>query len=83
MGDKDKKNVTIIVNATPHEWPKGKITYQEVVNLAYPNEVVNESTTYKVSYMKKNGDKLKPLVFNDSVTVHKDMVFNVAPASRA
>ncbi len=76
--------VTIIVNATPYEWAEKEITYAEVVNIAYPGEPVNESSTFKVSYKKKNDSGLTSLVFSSNpVKVHKDMVFNVAPANRA
>lgn len=80
----EKKAVTIIVNATPYEWAEKEITYQQVVNLAYPDEVVTEATTYKVGYKMKNESDLKPLVYSSApVKVKKDMVFNVAPAGRA
>jgi hypothetical protein len=81
---KEEKAIEIIVNATPHEWTEKEISYQQVVNLAYPDEVVTEATTYKVGYKTKNETELKPLVFSSSpVKVKKDMVFNVAPAGRA
>lgn len=80
----NEHTTTIIVNATPYEWPEKEITYAEVVHLAYPSEVVNESSTFKVSYKKKNESTLTPLVFSSApVKVKKDMVFNVAPANRA
>ena len=82
--NKEKKAVTIIVNATPYEWSKDGITYKEVVQLAYPGEAVNESTTFKVSYKMKNGSTLSPLVYGSKpVKVKKDMIFNAAPANRA
>ena len=81
---KDKKTVAIIVNATPHETPKDKITYEEIVRIAYPSEIVNEGSTYKVSYKMKNGSTLTPLVYGSKpIKVKKDMIFNVAPANRA
>jgi hypothetical protein len=35
--DKDPKTVTIVVDGTPHEVDKEKISYTEVVTLAYPD----------------------------------------------
>ena len=82
--NKTKKTVTIIVNATPYEWAKNEITYKELVELAYPGEVVNENSTFKVSYRKKNDSVSTPLVYGSKpVKVKKDMIFNVAPANRA
>ena len=81
---KEIKTTVIIVNATPYEWAEQEITYPQVVNLAYPDEVVTEATTYKVGYKTKNATDLTPLVFSSSpVKVKKDMIFNVAPAGRA
>lgn len=82
--NKNPHETTIIVNATPHEWPKKEITYTEVVHIAYPDAEVNESSTHKVSYKYKNESTLKPLVYSSApVKIKKDMVFNVALANRA
>jgi hypothetical protein len=79
-----RKVLTIIVNATPHEWTDEEITYSQVVQIAYPGEVVSANSTFKVSYMKKNGHNLDPLVYSSSpVKVKEGMVFNVTPANRA
>lgn len=81
---KNQHTAVIIVNATPYEWTEKEITYAQVVNLAYPDEPVSENSTFKVGYKKKNDSTLTSLVFSSKpVKVHKDMIFNVAPANRA
>ena len=54
----EHKTDTIIVEGTPHEWPKGEITYAEVVTLEVPNYSQYPEITYSVKY--KNGPRNKP-----------------------
>lgn len=49
------KEVTIYVNTDPHPFNKGKINYEEVVNIAFPNPDY-ENYTYKVTYFIKNSN---------------------------
>ncbi len=53
-----KKMVTIIVNGTPFEWPKGKITFAQVVTLDVPDYAQHPEITYSVKYTK--GPNHKP-----------------------
>lgn len=73
-----RKNVTIIVSGTPHEWSKPRIDYVEVVTLFDPAYPQHPDWTYSVTY--KNGPSQNPdgiLTFNHSVKVKEGMVFNV------
>ena len=80
MSDKPSKTVTIIVNGTPEEVPKGEhITYSQVVTLAFPDYSQNPNRTYSVKY--KKGDDHKPegiLNSGESVKVKEGMVFSVS-----
>jgi hypothetical protein len=72
------KRVTIIVDGTPHEWPKGKITFAEVVALEFPDYKPGDGINYSVKYSK--GPKENPegvLVPGASVEVKEGMVFHV------
>jgi hypothetical protein len=72
------KVVTIVVAATPHDWPKGDITYAEVVTLEVPNYFDHPEVTYSVKY--KNGHGNKPegiLPPGGSVKVKEGMMFSV------
>lgn len=80
----EKKTVTIIVAGTPHEWPKGEITYAEVVTLEVPNYSQHPEITYSVKY--KNGHGNKPegvLVPGASVKVKEGMVFSVSETGQS
>ncbi len=80
----EKKTVTIIVEATPHEWPKDQITYAEVVTLEFPDYPQHPDITYSVKY--KNGHGSKPegiLSPGGSVKVKEGMIFNVSPTGQS
>jgi len=80
----EKKTVTIIVEGTPHEWPKGKITYAEVVTLEVPDYAQHPEITYSVKY--KNGKGNKPegvLVAGASVEVKEGMIFSVSDTGQS
>jgi hypothetical protein len=83
MGE-DKQTVTIIVEATPHEWQKGEITFAEVVTLEVPNYSEHPEITYSVKY--KNGRGNKPegiLPPGGSVKVKEGMIFSVSETGQS
>jgi hypothetical protein len=83
-GPPEKKEVTIIVNGTPHEWPKREITYAEVVTLDVPDYPEHPEITYSVKY--KNGPSHKPegtLSPGGSVKVKDCEVFSVSPTGQS
>lgn len=73
------KTVTIIVDGTPHEVPKKeKITYVEVVTLAYPDYAQHPEITYSVTYEKGHGEGPEGILPpGGSVKVHEGMEFSV------
>ena len=78
------KQVTIIVNGRPKEWNERKISYEQVVKLAFPNVVENEATIYTATYT--NGPKQNEessMVKGDKVFVKNQMVFNVTATNRS
>jgi len=80
----DKKTVTIIVDGTPHEWPKTEITYAEVVTLEVPDYAQHPEINYSVKY--KNGHGSKPegtLSPGGSVKVKEGMIFSVSPTGQS
>jgi hypothetical protein len=84
MSDHEKKTVTIIVNGTPHECPKGDITYAQVVTLEVPDYAEHPDITYSVKY--KNGHGNKPegtLAPGASVKVKEGMVFSVSETGQS
>ncbi len=80
----EKKTVTIVVEATEHEWPKDLITYTEVVTLEVPDYPQHTDINYSVKY--KNGHGNKPegiLAPGASVKVKDGMIFSVSPTGQS
>lgn len=76
----EKKMVTIIVEGTPHEWPKDeKISFEQIVKWVYPDYSATDGRTYTIKY--KKGDHAKPegqLLRGASVTLKEGMSFSVS-----
>jgi len=84
MNEKPTKTVTIIVEGTSHEWPKGEITYAEVVTLEVPDYAQHPEITYSVKYKKGHGDKPEGiLVPGASVRVKDGMIFSVSETGQS
>jgi hypothetical protein len=82
----EDKNVTIIVEGTPHEWPKNTdISYAQVVTLEVPDyPQQNPKIVYSVKYTKGQGDKPEgQLVPGASVKVKDGMTFSVTEAGES
>jgi Multiubiquitin len=69
------ETVTIIVDGTPHEVPKGKITYVQVVTLAYSDYPQHPEITYSVTYTRGHHEGILPP--GGSVEVKDGMEFRV------
>lgn len=80
----DDKMVTIIVEATPHEWPKGEISYSEVVTLEVHDYPQHPEITYSVKYKKGQGNKPEGILSpGASVKVKEGMVFSVSETGQS
>jgi hypothetical protein len=80
----DKKTVTIIVEGTPHEWPKGEISYAEVVTLEVPDYAQHPEITYSVKYKRGHGDKPEGILApRESVKVKEGMIFSVSATGQS
>lgn len=76
--------VNIIVEGVPHEWPKGEITYAEVVTLEVPTYPQHPEITYTVTYKRGHGNKPEGILSpGASVRVKEGMIFNVAETGQA
>ena len=82
--DEKKKLVTIIVEGTPHEWPKGEITYSEVVTLEIPNYAQHPEITYSVKYRRGHGNKPEGVLSpGGTVKVKEGMIFSVSETGQS
>ncbi|MBB2892181.1 multiubiquitin domain-containing protein [Flexivirga oryzae] len=78
------RTVKIIVNTRPHEWAEKTISYEEVVELAYPGQPVGEGEEVTVSFTRGHDEKHEgSLTPNHSVKVKNKMVFDVYRTSRS
>lgn len=71
-----QKVVEIFVNGTEEFWPKRKISYDQVVKLAFPDGPTGGDVRYSVSWTKPDGQEgsLRP---GHSVVVVEKMIFDV------
>lgn len=79
------KEYDIIVNGRPKTFNGKKISYEEVVILAYGEDAFNDDRfEYTVTYSKGHQDNLKgSLVRGESVRVKDGMIFNVKRTIRS
>lgn len=75
---KEKKEVTIIVNAEPHPVEKDDMAYNEVVTLAFSDFPQHPERTYSVTYERGQGNKPSGILSpGGSVKVKEGMSFKV------
>jgi len=80
----EKKEYDIIVNAREKKWFEKKISFEQVVVLAFGIYEPNGSTSYTVTY--KRGEDSKPegsMVPGDVVPVKDKMIFNVSKTNKS
>ena len=76
------KVYSIIVNGRPREVTQHKLTYLEIVQLAYPGELPSERIVYTVTYSKPNG-KEGSLVKGENIKIKNRMIFNVTRTDKS
>lgn len=80
----DKKLVDIVVNGTAKQWPKGKITYAQVVTLDVPDYPQHPEINYSVKYTRgPNANHEGILVPGGSVEITEGMTFSVSPTGQS
>jgi hypothetical protein len=77
--------ITIVVEGTPHEWPKNEeITYAQVVTLEVPDYASHPEITYAVTYKRGHGTKPEGILApGGSVKVKDGMIFNVSETGQS
>jgi hypothetical protein len=75
------ETATIVVNTKPFKWHEKKISFEQVVELAFPGQPYDPQGT-TVEYSRGHGPdhSLRP---GQSVEVKDGMVFDVEPANRS
>lgn len=80
---KADREITIIVNARQREVDKDKLTYQEVVNLAFGEVTVDPNVVYTVTYSKGHKPEKGTLVMGGSLTIKQGMIINVTKTDKS
>lgn len=70
------KTYSIIVNGRPREVTKHKLSYLEVVQLAFPEEQPSDLLIFTVTFSNPHG-KDGSLVAGDEVVIKDGIIFNV------
>jgi len=81
---KEHKEVTIIVNTREKTWNEKKISYEEVIILAFGSYSDDPNIVYTVTFTK--GEKPKhegSLMKGESVKVKDGMIFNVTQTNKS
>lgn len=78
-----ENSIEIIVNGEVKVITFKKITYWQLVELAFGNINSNPNTIYTVTYIKGHGNQRGSLVDGDEVTVRKGMIFNVTATNKS
>ena len=76
-------NYTIIVNTREKAWNEKKISYEQVVTLAFGSYSTDPNVVYTVTYTKGEGGHEGSLVKGKEVTVKNGMIFNVTQTNQS
>ena len=81
----EKKTCNIIVNGVRHEVKDKKLSFEEIVKLAFGQYDAADNVAYTVTYSYKKGHHNDKgiLVAGDSVKVKEGMVLNVTKTTRS
>lgn len=81
---KHHKKITIVINGTAKTIQKGRLTFDEVIALAFDNPPTGDGIQFTVQYSRGHSDKPKgTLVEGQSVEAKEGMEFDVTPTNRS
>jgi hypothetical protein len=70
--------VTIFVNGRPKTVDKGKLSFEEVVKLAFPTPPTGDNIIFTVTYRKARGNRHDGILHpGQQVEIKEDTTFNV------
>ena len=81
----EPKTVTIVIEGTPHEWPKNEeISFAQVVTLEVPDYSPTSGISYSVKHTRGHGHKPEGILTpGESVKVKEGMVFSVSETGQS
>ena len=72
----------IVINGRPRQVTEHKLTYLEVVHLAYPGEQPTDQIVFTVTYSNPHG-KDGSMVEGDTVVIKDGIIFNVRKTDKS
>lgn len=83
MKEENDKTVVIIVNTVDHEVPREKISYEQIVELAYPGGSAG-GALYIIKYSRGASDNITgKLPAGGKAMVKNGMLFRVSPTGES
>lgn len=79
----NEKEFKIIVNTREKTWSEKKISYEQVVTLAFGSYSTDENVVYTVTYTKGEGKHEGSMVKGQGVPVKDGMIFNVTQTNKS
>lgn len=80
----EDRTITIVVNTRTHQWAEKTISFEELVQLAYPDQPVGEGDAVTVSFSRGHDHKRDgSLAPGNSVEIKNKMVFDVYRTARS
>lgn len=80
----EDRTVGIVVNTRPYRWAEKTISYEEVVEIAYPGQPAGDSEDVTVRFARGHDEKREgSLTAGHSAKVKNKMVFDVYRTSRS
>jgi len=81
---KEHKEITIVINGTAKVIRKERLTFEEVIALAFDNPPTGDGVQFTVQFSRGHSDKPKgTLVEGQSVQAKEGMEFDVTPTNRS
>lgn len=75
-----EKKTKIYINTKEVLWNKKEISFEELVNIAFPNTSKKE---FDVTYVKGHSNNEGELLNGESIHVHPEMEFTVTPTNES
>lgn len=83
QGESHKKDFTIYINTEPKTVDVKELSFEQLVDLAYPGQPQTETRVYTVTYRRANGNKQGSLVAGEVVHAKEGMIVDVTPTDRS
>ncbi len=78
------KEFTIVVNAQPKSVAGRELSFEQVVDLAFPGVPQGGNRIYTVTYRRGEGNKPEgSLIAGETVKIKEGIVFNVTPTDKS